>query len=48
MKISSSQENGKGFCEIFSVVISVHTVGFLSAFLCELTSCRFMLLPNVQ
>lgn len=47
-KISFSQENGRGFYEILSVVISVDTVGYLPAFLCELTSCMYMLLPDVQ
>lgn len=48
MKINPSQENGRGFYEIPSIAISVYTVGYLPAFLCELTSCRCLLLPNVQ
>lgn len=48
MKMSPSQANGRVFYEILSVVISVSTVSYLPAFLYELTSCRCMLLPDVQ
>lgn len=51
IKSSSSQENERGFCEIFSVDSAVYTVGYLPAFLCELAKGPAVdthMLPNVQ